>query len=62
MKHRVLKGFIDKVTGIPYNAGDTYECEKKRFNEIQSKGDYLVIIAEKAAEKANKEPIKALEE
>lgn len=62
MKYRVLKGFIDKVTGIPYNAGDTYECEKKRFNEIQRKGDYLVILAEKTAEKANKEPMKALEQ
>lgn len=62
MKYRVLKGFIDKVTGIPYNAGDTYECEKKRFNEIQSKGGYLVILAEKTAEKANKEPMKELEQ
>lgn len=61
MKYRVSKGFIDKFTGIPYNAGDTYECEKKRFNEIQSKGDYLVILAEKTAEKANKKPIKTLE-
>lgn len=61
MKSRVIKGFIDKETGIPYDAGKIYECDKKRFNEIQNKGNYLVVLDEKTAVKANKQPVKALE-
>lgn len=61
MKCRVIKGFIDKETDIPYDANKTFECDKKRFNEIQSKGNYLVVLDEKAAVKANKQPVKALE-
>lgn len=59
MKCRVIKGFIDKETGIPYDTGGTFECDKKRFNEIQSKGNYLVVLDEKAAVKPNNKPEKA---
>lgn len=61
MKCKVIKGFIDKETNKPYDANKTFECDKKRFNEIQSKGNYLVALDEKAAVKANKQPEKALE-
>lgn len=61
MKCIVIKGFIDKETGIPYDANKPFECDKKRFDEIQSKGNYLVVLDEKAAVKANKQSVKALE-
>lgn len=61
MKCMVIKGFIDRITDIPYSYGDVYECDKKRFEEINSKGNYLVVIDEKTAVKANKQPVKALE-
>ena len=60
MKCRVIKGFIDKMTDTPYDAGKTYECDNKRFAEIQSKGNYLVVLDEKAAVKPNNKPEKAL--
>lgn len=51
MKCKVLQGFIDKKTGQSHEAGSEYECTEKRFNEIQSKGKYLVAESEKSAEK-----------
>ena len=59
MKCRVLTGFIDKNTGKPHNHGSLYECEKARFDEINSKGNYLAAIEEKTAEKATPKPTKA---
>lgn len=61
MKCRVIKGFIDRITDIPYSYGDVYECDKKRFEEINSKGDYLVATSEKSTVTANMKPEKALE-
>lgn len=61
MKCKVIKGFIDKMTDTPYDAGKIYECDNKRFAEIQSKGNYLVVLDEKAAVKPNNKPEKALE-
>lgn len=58
MKCKVLKGFIDKNTNEPYNANDVYDCTEKRFKEIQAKGNYLVAMPEKVAEKGNKKPEK----
>lgn len=60
MKCRVIKGFIDKMTDTPYDAGKIYECDNKRFAEIQSKGNYLVVLDEKAAVKPNNKPEKTL--
>lgn len=60
MKCRVLTGFIDKNTGQPHEHGSLYECEKARFDEINSKGNYLAAIAEKTAEKAAQKPTKAM--
>lgn len=59
MKCKVLKGFIDKNTDKPYEYGSLYECEKTRFDEINSKGSYLAVIEEKMAEKATQKPTKA---
>ena len=56
MKCKVLQGFIDKETGQAHEAGSEYECTEKRFNEIQSKGKYLVAEAKKAAEKGTQKP------
>ena len=61
MKCKVLHGFIDKETGQANEAGSEYECTEKRFNEIQSKGKYLVSEAEKAAEKGTQKPTTATE-
>jgi hypothetical protein len=41
MKYKVLSNFIDKNTGELYKKGASYECDKKRFEEIQSKGIFL---------------------
>ena len=59
MKCKVLQGFIDKETGQANEAGSEYECTEKRFNEIQSKGKYLVAEAEKADEKGKQKPTTA---
>lgn len=56
MKCKVLKGFIDKNTDKPYEYGSLYECEKSRFDEINSKGNYLAVLKEKTADKATQEP------
>lgn len=60
MKCRVLKGFFDKNTGKAHEQGAMYECEKARFDEINSSGDYLAVIEEKQAEKATQKPAKAM--
>lgn len=54
MKCKVLKGFIDKNTSESYSVNDVYDCTEKRFKEIQAKGNYLVAMPEKVAEKGNK--------
>ena len=59
MKCRVLIGFIDKNTGKPHDCSSPYECDKARFDEINSKGNYLAVIEEKTAEKATQKPTKA---
>lgn len=59
MKYRVLKGFIDKNTDKPYEYGSLYECEESRFDEINSKGNYLAVLKEKTAGKATQKPTKA---
>ena len=55
MKCKVLKGFIDKNTDKPYEYGSLYECEKSRFDEINSKGNYLAVLKEKTVDKATQE-------
>lgn len=60
MKCRVLTGFIDKNTGKTHEHGSLYECDKARFGEINSKGDYLTVMEEKTAEKAAQKPTKAM--
>lgn len=59
MKCKVLKGFIDKKTGKPYDAGSDFECSESRFKEIQKKGMYLSVTEEKAAENGTEKPEKA---
>ena len=41
MKYKVLSNFIDKNTGKVHKKGELYECDKKRFDEIQKQGDFL---------------------
>ena len=41
MKYEVLRGFIDKVSGKPFEEGSEFECTEKRASEIQKKGNYL---------------------
>ena len=41
MKYKVLTNFIDKYTGNVHKKGEFYECDKKRFDEIQKQGDFL---------------------
>lgn len=59
MKCKVIKGFIDKESEKPVEAGKEFECTEERFKEIQSKGMYLSAIEEKTAENENKQPEKA---
>lgn len=59
MKCKVIKGFIDKESKKPVEAGKEFECTEKRFEEIQSKGMYLSAIEEKTAVNENKQPDKA---
>lgn len=47
MKCKVIKGFIDKESKKPVEAGDEYECSESRFKEIQSNGMYLSVISKK---------------
>lgn len=53
MKCKVLSNFIDKNTGKVHKVGEFYECDKKRFNEIQAQGIFL---------KEEKQPKKKAEE
>ncbi|MPM69783.1 hypothetical protein SDC9_116731 [bioreactor metagenome] len=47
MKLPVIKAFIDKNTGEPYNTGATFESEDKdRVKELQEKG-FLLVLAPK---------------
>ena len=59
MKCRVKQGFIDKETGKGLCVGDVYQCTEARFKEIQSKGEYLSVIAEKDPEIEKQKPKKA---
>lgn len=59
MKCKVIKGFIDKESKKPVEAGDEYECSESRFKEIQSNGMYLSVISKKTAVNGNKQPEKA---
>ena len=59
MKYEVLKGFIDKESGKPVEYGSTFECTEARFKEIQAKGNYLFVKAEKVAETGDMKPEKA---
>ena len=59
MKCKVLRGFIDKETGKAHEEGSTYECTEARFNEIQTKGNYLYAEPEKVAETGDMKPEKA---
>lgn len=41
MRCKVLTNFIDKYTGNLHKKGTSYECDKKRFDEIQARGNFL---------------------
>lgn len=43
MECKVKKAFFDKYTGQFHGVGTAYTCTKKRYEEIQAKGDYLAI-------------------
>lgn len=49
--YEVITGFIDGKTSTAYNVGDIYECTKKRFDEIQKKGNYLRVIEQPETDK-----------
>ena len=53
MKCKVLTNFIDKNTGELHKKGSVYECDKKRFDEIQKQCNFL---------KEEKQPKKKAEE
>lgn len=44
MKCEVIRKFIETKTGKVWNIGDTYECSKERFNEVQAAGKFLKVI------------------
>ena len=45
MKAKTLKAFIDRETGVGYNAGDTYESSASgRLDELAA-GGYIEVIA-----------------
>lgn len=44
MKAKTLKAFIDRETGVGYNAGDTYESSASgRLDELAA-GGYIEVI------------------
>lgn len=46
MKIKVIRAFIDKNTGEPYNRGDIFEStDKARIKELRAAG-YLAGVAE----------------
>lgn len=49
MKALVIKEFIDKNTRKYNKVGDTIELTAKRFEEIQSKDNFLKAIKESTA-------------
>ena len=45
MKAKTLKAFIDRETGVGYNAGDTYESSASgRLDELAA-GGYIEVVA-----------------
>ena len=57
MKFKVVSNFIDKNTGKVHKKGEFYECDKKRFNEIQAQGIFLKEEKQPKKEKAGFFPI-----
>lgn len=45
MKARVIRAFIDKKTGKPYNAGTVFEGTSARLKELASKGFLSEVIS-----------------
>ncbi len=48
MKVKVIKEFVDKHTRKLHKVNDTFECDKNRFNEIKSAGNYVEEVTAKA--------------
>jgi hypothetical protein len=46
MKVKVLKTFLDKVTGELHKVGDEFTCTKKRYTEILSVDALVEEVAE----------------
>ena len=58
MKVKVIKGFIDKYT-LEYHAeNSTFECDEKRYNEIQQKGNLVEIVEKPKAQTETEKPTK----
>lgn len=45
MKAKTLKAFIDRETGVGYNAGDTYESSGSGRLDGLAAGGYIEVIA-----------------
>ena len=45
MKAKTLKAFIDRETGVGYNAGDTYESSGSGRRDELAAGGYITAIA-----------------
>lgn len=50
MKCQVIKGFIDKETGIGHNVGQFLDLSEKRFKELEKDG-YMIKAEAKKEEK-----------
>lgn len=58
MRVLVIKAFIDKQTGVPYNAGYYYESDDlERIKELQELG-YLEKVPWEAEEQEQAVPVK----
>lgn len=43
---KVMTDFIDKHTKVLHEKGSTFSCDVERFNEIQTTGKFVEIIAD----------------
>ena len=56
MKVKVIKGFLDRYTGLKRKPGDVFEVTSARLREIRRNGDYVELLKpEPKVEKAEKE-------
>ena len=54
MKVKVLKCYVDKYTKKFYNVGEETEVTKERYDEIQSKGNFVEVLEDEKPKKTKK--------